>query len=147
MLCAPHADCAGACSPNLACSRDLHKNAPDLALEIRNDCVVRLCGICLYQQPFKSDQRRYAGRFAAGAGCAVVLPAICDLLSCDLLAVCRHRLLSCDAQCAENGRDENFAQTWYVFWVLPLVFIALNLFMIPKYADTLYTGRVLQGIL
>ena len=41
--------------------------------------------------------------------------------------------------------DENFAQTWYVFWVLPLVFIALNLFMIPKYADTLYTGRVLQG--
>ena len=32
-----------------------------------------------------------------------------------------------------------------VFWVLPLVFIALNLFMIPKYADTLYTGRVLQG--
>ena len=48
-------DCANACSPNLACSRDLHKNAPDLALEIRNDCVVRLCGICLYQQPFKSD--------------------------------------------------------------------------------------------
>ena len=104
VLCAPHADCADACSPNLACSRDLHKNAPDFALEIRNDCVVRLCGICLYQQPFKSDQRRYAGRFAAGAGCAVVLPAICDLLSCDLLAVCRHRLLSCDAQRAENGR-------------------------------------------
>ena len=41
--------------------------------------------------------------------------------------------------------DDNFAQTWYSFWVLPLVFIALNLFMIPKYADTLYTGRVLQG--
>ena len=40
--------------------------------------------------------------------------------------------------------DDNFAHTWYVFWVLPLVFIALNLFMIPKYADTLYTGRVLQ---
>ena len=42
--------------------------------------------------------------FAAGAGCAVVLPAVCDLLSCDLLAVCRHRLLSCDAQRAEDGR-------------------------------------------
>ena len=28
---------------------------PDFALESRNDCVVRLCGICLYQQPFKSD--------------------------------------------------------------------------------------------
>ncbi len=41
--------------------------------------------------------------------------------------------------------DENFAQTWYVFWVLPLVFIALNVFMIPRYQSTLYTGRVLQG--
>ncbi len=34
----------------------------------------------------------------------LVPPAVCDLLSCDLLAVCRHRLLSCDAQRAENGR-------------------------------------------
>lgn len=41
--------------------------------------------------------------------------------------------------------DDNFARTWYVFWVLPLVFIALNLFMIPSYRSTLYTGRVLQG--
>lgn len=41
--------------------------------------------------------------------------------------------------------DENFAQTWYVFWVLPLAFILLNLFMIPRYQSTLQTGRVLQG--
>lgn len=41
--------------------------------------------------------------------------------------------------------DENFAQTWYVFWILPLVFIALNLFMIPQHRNTLYKGRVLQG--
>ena len=40
--------------------------------------------------------------------------------------------------------DENFAQTWYVFWVLPLVFILLNLFMVPRYQITLRTGRVLQ---
>lgn len=40
--------------------------------------------------------------------------------------------------------DENFAQTWYVFWILPVIFIGLNLFMIPKYRGTLYTGRVLQ---
>lgn len=40
--------------------------------------------------------------------------------------------------------DENFAQTWYVFWILPVVFIGVNLFMIPKYRGTLYTGRVLQ---
>ena len=41
--------------------------------------------------------------------------------------------------------DDNYAQTWYVFWVLPLVFILLNLFMIPRYQTTLQTGRVLQG--
>ena len=41
--------------------------------------------------------------------------------------------------------DENFAQTWYIFWILPLIFIALNLFMVPKYRNTLYTGRILQG--
>ena len=40
--------------------------------------------------------------------------------------------------------DDNFAQTWYVFWVLPLAFILLNLFMIPRYPTTLQTGRVLQ---
>ena len=41
--------------------------------------------------------------------------------------------------------DDNFAETWYVFWVLPIIFIALNLFMIPHYRETLYTGRVLRG--
>jgi hypothetical protein len=104
VLCAPHAYCAGACGADLARSRDLHKNTPDLALEIWNGCIICLCGICLYQQPLPGDQRRYAGRFAAGAGCAMVLSAGRDLLSCDLLAVCRHRLLSCDAQRAEDGR-------------------------------------------
>ena len=41
--------------------------------------------------------------------------------------------------------DENLAQTWYIFWILPLIFIALNLFMVPTYRNTLYTGRILQG--
>ena len=40
--------------------------------------------------------------------------------------------------------DDNFAQIWYVFWILPLIFIRLNLFMFPKYDGTLYTGRILQ---
>ena len=34
--------------------------------------------------------------------------------------------------------DENFAQTWYVFWILPVIFIGVNLFMIPKHRSTLY---------
>lgn len=47
----------------------------------------------------------------------------------------------------EMVEDVHFAQTWYVFWVLPLMFIGLNLFMIPDRLQTLYTGRVLQGYL
>lgn len=41
--------------------------------------------------------------------------------------------------------NDNFAQTWYVFWFVPLLFICLNIFMVPKYRQTLYTGRILQG--
>ena len=41
--------------------------------------------------------------------------------------------------------DDNFAQTWYVFWMIPLLFTGLNLFMVPRYKGTLYTGRILQG--
>ena len=41
--------------------------------------------------------------------------------------------------------DENMAETWYIFWILPLIFIGLNLFMIPRYEGTLYQGRILQG--
>lgn len=41
--------------------------------------------------------------------------------------------------------NDNFAQTWYVFWIIPLLFIWLNIFMVPKYRQTLYTGRILQG--
>ncbi len=45
----------------------------------------------------------------------------------------------------ELVEDDNLAQTWYVFWILPMVFIGLNLFMVPKYRETLYQGRVMQG--
>ena len=38
--------------------------------------------------------------------------------------------------------DESFAQTWYVFWILPLLFIGLNLFLIPKNPDILEQGRL-----
>ena len=40
--------------------------------------------------------------------------------------------------------DDHFAQTWYVFWVLPLIFILLNIVMTPRYQATLQIGRVLQ---
>ena len=41
--------------------------------------------------------------------------------------------------------DENLAQTWYVFWVLPVLIIGLNLVLIPKYNTILHTQRFLRG--
>ena len=41
--------------------------------------------------------------------------------------------------------DENIAQTWYVFWVLPVLVIGLNLVLIPKYNTILHTQRFLRG--
>lgn len=41
--------------------------------------------------------------------------------------------------------NEGIAQTWYVFWILPAAFIALNLFMLPENPNILYQGRIMQG--
>ena len=41
--------------------------------------------------------------------------------------------------------DENLAQTWYVFWILPVLVIGLNLALIPKYNTVLHTQRFLRG--
>lgn len=41
--------------------------------------------------------------------------------------------------------DNTFAQTWYIFWMLPLMFIGLNLFMTPIYPELMYHGRMMQG--
>lgn len=41
--------------------------------------------------------------------------------------------------------DDSLPVTWKIFWVLPMVFIELEFFMVPRHHDTLYTGRVMQG--
>jgi len=38
--------------------------------------------------------------------------------------------------------EEAFAQTWYVFWLLPILFIVLNLAMIPRNPHMLEQGRL-----
>lgn len=38
--------------------------------------------------------------------------------------------------------EDAFAQTWYVFWLLPILFIVLNLAMIPKNPNMLEQGRL-----
>lgn len=40
--------------------------------------------------------------------------------------------------------DESFAQTWYVFWIVPILFIGLNLSLIPKNPNILGQGRLRQ---
>jgi len=40
--------------------------------------------------------------------------------------------------------EEAFAQTWYVFWILPLLFMGLNLFQTPKRPELLFLGRSMQ---
>ena len=69
---------------------------------------------------------------------------LCDNAMCWIIAAVAHYPATRIVR--SMVEDENFAQTWYVFWILPVIFIALNLFMIPKYRKTLYTGRVLQAM-
>lgn len=38
--------------------------------------------------------------------------------------------------------DDAFAQTWYVFWILPLLFLSLNIFIIPRNPGILEQGRL-----
>ena len=41
--------------------------------------------------------------------------------------------------------EEEIALTWYFSWILPLIFIGLNLFMIPVNSQILYQSRIMQG--
>lgn len=41
--------------------------------------------------------------------------------------------------------EESITQTWFSFWILPVVFICLNLFMVPINPKILYQGRIMEG--
>lgn len=41
--------------------------------------------------------------------------------------------------------EERFNETWYVFWVIPVLFITLNFFIRPQQRSTLYTGRLWEA--
>lgn len=40
--------------------------------------------------------------------------------------------------------DAAFAKTWYIFWILPSLFIGLNLFMTPTNSNFIYTSNIMQ---
>ena len=53
--------------------RSVYRNAPNLPVEIRNDCAVRLRGVCVCEQLIPGRQRCDCSAYAATAGRAVVL--------------------------------------------------------------------------
>ncbi|MBD5089147.1 MAG: GHKL domain-containing protein [Clostridiales bacterium] len=63
------------------------------------------------------------------------------LLCCVLMAAVWHPATHAARKLLE---EEAFAHTWYVFWILPLLFIGLNLSMIPNNPGILDQGRLRQ---
>ena len=120
------------------CGFPVRQNKSDFSLEVRNHRAFRLRGVCLPKQPVQSAQHRHATEPWFCLRACIVYNAVCWLITAAAYYPATHAVRT-------MVEDDNFAQTWYVFWVLPLMFIALNLFMIPIYPTTLYTGRMLQG--
>lgn len=61
------------------------------------------------------------------------------LMCCALTAVSWYPASHAARQLLE---DDAFAATWYVFWILPLIFIGLNLFIMPRNPGILEQGRL-----
>lgn len=76
------------------------------------------------------------------------LPWLSPYGSLSWLGMCTAFLLAAWYPASHAARtlleDEAFAQTWYVFWILPVLFIILNLFMLPVHPELLFDGRLLQ---
>lgn len=103
-----------------------------------------LCGLCLRQQLLPRDQRRACAGLPPSRAALWFQPAAGILYN----GICLLFLLAAWYPATHSVRmmieDQNFAQTWYIFWILPMLFIGLNIFMVPTCHDTLYTGRILQ---
>lgn len=61
------------------------------------------------------------------------------LMCCALTAVSWYPASHAARQLLE---DDAFASTWYVFWILPILFIGLNLFIMPRNPGILEQGRL-----
>lgn len=65
--------------------------------------------------------------------------ALWILMCCALTAAAWHNASHAARQLLE---DDAFASTWYVFWILPILFIGLNLFIMPRNPGILEQGRL-----
>lgn len=45
---------------------------------------------------------------------------------------------------ADMLEDEYIAGTWYVFWILPIIFICICMYIIPVHTEILYFGRMMK---
>ncbi len=86
------------------------------------------------------------GAFAAeGTEKYELWKAVLTLSLCAVLTVCSwypatravRRLLD----------EDTFAQTWYAFWILPILFVVLNILLIPKYPEVLNFGRLREMLI
>ena len=65
--------------------------------------------------------------------------ALWFLMCCAFTAAAWHNASHAARQLLE---DDAFASTWYVFWILPIIFIGLNLFIMPRNPGILEQGRL-----
>ena len=65
--------------------------------------------------------------------------ALWFLMCCALTAATWHHASHAARQLLE---DDAFAATWYVFWILPILFLGLNLFIMPRNPGILEQGRL-----
>ena len=65
--------------------------------------------------------------------------ALWFLMCCAFSAAAWHSATHAARQLLE---DDAFAPTWYVFWILPAIFISLNLFIMPRNPGILEQGRL-----
>lgn len=102
--------------------------------------ILAVCGVffCLGSLARAIDAMLYPGNTAPWfcLGTEVIYNLICWLF----VALTWHPATHAACDLIE---DEGIAQTWYVFWILPIVFITLNLFMVPRKPGILYQGQLM----
>ncbi len=71
--------------------------------------------------------------------------AVLTLSLCAVLTVCSWRPATRAARQLLN--DATIAQTWYAFWILPILFVVLNILLIPKHPEILNFGRLREMLI
>ena len=107
---------------------------------------VRQCFPCRLRRIFLPERHCHCGKrhSESGGTCVCAFTAGRSVL----VALCCASVLAVWYPATHAARKlldvEAFAQTWYVFWILPLLFISLNISIIPINPNLLKLGRLRQ---